>query len=414
MQCPNIDAFIFDVNNGMQVIDLSRKYEVCHSIISRWRVELGLSKTISLNKIDKEQFVTDCETMSYKELEDKYKVTHSTLQGWKRKLGCFVKPRNKTHEQFVRDVMQKYGNDYVVVGEYLGSRKKVKIKHLSCGCEFMINPDVFLTVQECPQCTKELYLSRTTKCSAKFAEEVFLLVGDEYSILEEYKKSNVPILIRHNVCGNEYRVQPNGFLHGSRCPKCAVQKVASKTRKPQGIFEARIYEIYGDEFCVVGKYVNMDTKLKVKHNNCGNICEVTPRTLFHGYRCQYCQSDNVSFGESRIQEFCEKHYLSYQRGYRIPKCKNKVPLPFDFAIFESDGKLKMLIEFDGVQHYKPIEFWGGEDGLKYRKRNDGIKNTYCAEHNIPLIRISFNQCYHIDEILSKTLLRKEELNCYEQ
>jgi len=38
-------------------------------------------------------------------------------------------------------------------------------------------------------------------------------------------------------------------------------------------------------------------------------------------------------------------------------------MPFDFAIFKN-GKLVCLIEFDGEQHYRPIDFLGGEDKFK--------------------------------------------------
>lgn len=59
-------------------------------------------------------------------------------------------------------------------------------------------------------------------------------------------------------------------------------------------------------------------------------------------------------------------------------------MPFDFAIFKN-GKLVCLIEFDGEQHYRPIDFLGGEDKFKIQQTND----YFCREHDIPLIRIPY-------------------------
>lgn len=65
-------------------------------------------------------------------------------------------------------------------------------------------------------------------------------------------------------------------------------------------------------------------------------------------------------------------------------------MPFDFAIFKN-GKLVCLIEFDGEQHYRPIDFLGGED----KQTNDQRRNYFCREHDIPLIRIPY---YDYDKI----------------
>lgn len=386
--------------------ELCEKYGVSNTLISRWKIELGLVKGVLFNKINKNDFVADCKAMSYRELEEKYNVTQSCLQRWKKKLGIYVAPRNKTHEQFLEEVKAKYGNEYLVVGKYLGSQQRIKIKHNICGKDFTVRPPEFLTIQTCPYCTSKMKFEKQTKSPQEFREKVFAIVGDEYSIVEDYQKSNIQVKMRHNVCGNEYLVMPHAFLLGNRCPKCALRKVADKTRKPHDVFESEIYDIYGDTFKIIDKYINRDTKIRIKHNKCGKTCKVAPRTLYHGYRCQYCQSDNVSFGETQIQEYLESHHLSYQRNYRIPECKNKVSLPFDFAVFETNGKLKMLIEYDGEQHYFPIDFWGGKDGLRYRKQNDQIKTSYCIKNKIPLIRISFKQLYQIEEILSDNLLQQ--------
>lgn len=58
--------------------------------------------------------------------------------------------------------------------------------------------------------------------------------------------------------------------------------------------------------------------------------------------------------------------------------------------------MDMCIEYDGAQHFIAVDYWGGENGLYYRKLNDNIKNKYCKENNIKLFRIRFDQDIYIE------------------
>ncbi|MBU3179094.1 hypothetical protein KPL47_22635 [Clostridium estertheticum] len=62
--------------------------------------------------------------------------------------------------------------------------------------------------------------------------------------------------------------------------------------------------------------------------------------------------------------------------YRIIGCKNKRMLPFDCAILDHNDNLKLLIEYQGIQHGKIVERFGGIKGLEERTKNDGIKKKY--------------------------------------
>ena len=51
----------------------------------------------------------------------------------------------------------------------------------------------------------------------------------------------------------------------------------------------------------------------------------------------------------------------------------------------------MCVEYDGKQHYESIEFFGGEEGLKYRQENDKAKTKYCKDNDIKLLRIKYDE-----------------------
>ena len=75
-------------------------------------------------------------------------------------------------------------------------------------------------------------------------------------------------------------------------------------------------------------------------------------------------------------------------------CKSKKLLQFDFYL----PKYNILIEYDGIQHYKPVGFFGGKKEFKETQMRDNIKNKYCKDNNINLIRIRYDE--NIEERLS--------------
>jgi hypothetical protein len=79
--------------------------------------------------------------------------------------------------------------------------------------------------------------------------------------------------------------------------------------------------------------------------------------------------------------------LGYKRQARFRKCRNKQPLPFDFS-FTFQGT-RFLVEYDGQQHFDPIEHFGGEERFEARQLHDQIKNEFAAKYNFTLIRIPY-------------------------
>ena len=68
-------------------------------------------------------------------------------------------------------------------------------------------------------------------------------------------------------------------------------------------------------------------------------------------------------------------------------CKLIKKLRFDFYLPEKD----IFIEFDGEQHYKPIDRFGGQEGFNETLKRDNAKNEWCEENNKQLIRIKYGE-----------------------
>lgn len=107
-----------------------------------------------------------------------------------------------------------------------------------------------------------------------------------------------------------------------------------------------------------------------------------------------------SKGEFKINKILNENNINFKTQYSFPDLlsdKNS-PLLFDFAIFK-DGKLSHLVEYNGIQHYKPNSYFSRT--LQEQQKSDKMKNDYCLVHNIPLIIIPY---WDFDKITLERLL----------
>ena len=96
-----------------------------------------------------------------------------------------------------------------------------------------------------------------------------------------------------------------------------------------------------------------------------------------------------SLGERRIIELLTKNKKDFIREATFGTClftDTHYPARFDFLIDNM-----FLIEFDGEQHYKPVDIYGGVDAFLKTQEHDEYKNQWCKENNIPLIRIPYTK-----------------------
>lgn len=98
-----------------------------------------------------------------------------------------------------------------------------------------------------------------------------------------------------------------------------------------------------------------------------------------------------SRGEIKIYEILKAANLDFQEEYSFPDLlsSNGHPLRFDFAVFDDNGDIDFLIEFQGIQHYQPKSKFGGWSGLYKQQYNDMKKREYCKAHGYTLLAIPY-------------------------
>jgi len=99
---------------------------------------------------------------------------------------------------------------------------------------------------------------------------------------------------------------------------------------------------------------------------------------------------NCSSGEYRVMKILENMRIEYQHD-TSHEVKSTSWLKWDFMIDYKNTKI--FIEYNGRQHYEPVQFGGismERATEKFRKQqiHDQIKKDYCTENDYPLLWIS--------------------------
>lgn len=313
--------------------------------------------------------------------------------------------QNKDTDYFKKEVYEKHKNNYVVLGEYANAKTKILMQHniKNCNHKFEVTPDSFLNKNtNCPLCSNKSRINKLTLTQEQFEKKVYDIFKNEYIVLGEYSGNKNKVKMKHIICGNDYYAQAGDVLQGKGCPICN-----KGVRKTQEQFKNEMLKIYGDEYSVIGEYINCKTDITIKHNVCGNISNLSPDNLLHKKTsCPHCS--NITKGEFRIKRYLEYNKLNHKQQYKFNDLKDKDYLKFDDALLFNNDEVNLLIEYDGEQHFRPVRFGGisksdASKNFKSAKRRDDLKNNYCKEKNIKLLRISYVDEKNIDIILQSYL-----------
>lgn len=194
-------------------------------------------------------------------------------------------------------------------------------------------------------------------------------------------------------CGNIINTTTN-HLNSGHTQSCGCLQ---KERTSETLF----VNLTGKKFGLL-TVLSLNTELsnsKVKFYNCkcqcGKNTTVRESNLISG-DTQSCGCSRLSHGEIKISTILKEYNIPFEMEKTFKTCinpKTKRLLRFDFYVNN-----QYLIEFDGIQHFIQSKYWGPLEDTQYR---DNIKNQWCKENNIPLIRIPYTKLntLTIDDLL---------------
>jgi hypothetical protein len=278
--------------------------------------------------------------------------------------------------------------------EYVNNKTKIKIICPEHG-EFNQIPKNHSNGNGCPICA-------ISSKRAKQSKDISILINEfkkinnnkyDYSLVEYINnKTKVKVICPEH---GEFKVGPSHHLNGVGCSKCSLN-----------------YRKSNDEYikdCSVihnNKYDYTFVKFK---NNKSDILVICPehgkfkQNAGHHLYGSGCPSCKQSIGEREIQKILDINNIKYQKEKKFDDCLSNLgyKLKFDFYLVDYN----MCIEYDGVQHFRPIEYFGGHESFLKTKENDDIKDEYCIKNNIILKRISYNQKldFNVNKIINEIM-----------
>ncbi|MDT2783126.1 DUF2726 domain-containing protein [Enterococcus asini] len=316
-----------------------------------------------------------------------------------------VKWSTELAREYVSSVGCTLLSDYIP--DYLGNMRF----RCACGREFERSWHSFCAerMDSCKTCRKgELH---NIPLSFYEAEEVVALLGTKIlSSKEKYHSPNSVLEFRCKDCGNSFTCS---FARLWRSRRCRCQKCSATARRLKvEEFANRLEEVHGDSIVIVGKFTGTMKPVMVTCASCHHTWFPMAYNLLNGTGCPKCAATR---GERSIALTLKNRHCLYRSEYTFDTCigTGGGMCRFDCAVLDSLGQSPLLlIEYDGIQHFEPVEFFGGQQGFEYRQRNDRIKDSYCKDHGIPLLRISYKQFDQIEQLVTDKLyelniLRKE-------
>ena len=239
-------------------------------------------------------------------------------------------------------------------------------------------------VRMCPECSAK-YIAELSKIRGE--QQIDDLSGKKFGKLtalyplKERKRRSIVWHCKCDCGGTKNVIQADLKRgHTTHCDNCGCNGFG-KGRNLTGLKFGKLTPLY-------------PTKRR-RHNSivwycycdCGNYCYKSCDDLTKGH-AQSCGC-LVSKGESLLQNLFIQLKIQYQTQKIFDDCinpKSKAKLKFDFYLPEYN----CCVEYDGIQHFEYKDSgWDTEEDFQERLFRDKIKNQYCKQHNISLIRIPY-------------------------
>lgn len=291
---------------------------------------------------------------------------------------------NTETEKFIKRVVEMYGDKFsfenTVFVDYRTNVTLTCHKHGS----FEKRPDKLMAGIYCRHCKTE---ERHVKKGKLLNEKVSTTVVCDTHGIQACSSAQVCKL-----CINE-----------ARRKKISLSMVKNGGGKSNFIKKAR--ERHGDLYSYDKvNYIRSKDDVTITCAKHGDFLQ-KPNDHIQGSGCHLCCD---SKGEKQIDDILMNKNLSFLKQKSFPDCIYKGLLRFDHYVPE----LNLCIEYDGEQHFKPVDFFGGEKTYNDTLARDAVKNSYCEKNGINLLRIKHNKNAEkaIEKMLAKLSAKKENIN----
>lgn len=287
--------------------------------------------------------------------------------------------RVKTTEEFINQATNIHGNkyDYYKV-IYRDAHSKVSIICPEYGI-FLQTPNNHLNGNSCPKCAKKYSLPEE-----EFIKKAKEIHGNKYDYQDlQYSLSNKKVKIKCPIHGDFYQYRAL-HLSGSGCFMCGAEKRGLLRRKSTETFIEQANKVHNN------KYDYSQTEYILSKNKVKIICPQhrefwqTPRDHLTGDGCPYCKLKSQHTLFDKLKLIFIDHPIIFEASKKDVCWIGLQRLDIYFP------DINVAIEYDGRQHFIPVDFFGGQEGLNYRINKDTKKEACCKANNCTLFRLAYD------------------------
>ena len=282
-----------------------------------------------------------------------------------------------TKEQYFKNLVKRFPNDDFTILNFTNAKSPVSIKCNTCGQIYHYCRGTTLYSQRrtnfCRLCNSKSVIAMRKACE----ENNISIIKMTYNVTE-------PWSLHCNKCNADFQIAPSKWIKYD-CPNCGNN---------HNCYTKKIRQQLVDEKFGIGEFEVLSEGAATRRFTVRHKCGFIRNTQFFAFMksqgCPRC-CGTMSKGERKIAEYLDKNKFFYETQKKMGNTQQS----FDFYLPD----LKIVIEYNGEQHYFPIETFGGEKRFIQQQEYDKNKQIYCYNNNLILKIISYKDFNNIDTIL---------------
>jgi hypothetical protein len=290
-------------------------------------------------------------------------------------------------KEWIEEAKKIHGDkyDYTKV-EYVKNSFKICIVCKQHG-EFWQTPANHIKGKNCPKCSghfmdKNFFIEK----AKQFYKDNSGNSLYDYSLVDYIDTSTHVTIICHKtdpITGEKhgsFSKTPNKHLGGQGCPLCGNESVGLKLRLSNDEF---LQKAFPEDFEYLTKYITGKTKIHIKCKKCNHKFWQEAFSHLNGCGCPVCNESKL---EKEVTKYLIEQNINHEKQKRF-KWLGRQSLDFYLADFN------LAIECQGLQHFEPKDFFGGENGLEVIIKRDNKKLKKCLNNNLQILYVVDNEKY---------------------
>lgn len=283
-----------------------------------------------------------------------------------------------SHEEFIK-IVYKYHPNIKIISKFKNLRTKIKCECLICKNEWETLAFNLTRKSNCPKCAN---IKKGINQKERVQLKIINQVNEKFPFifpLEPYKGYREKIKFRCLNCGFEFL--SDYFLLS--CTKSGCNNCNSMKTIPLIEVLDKLKDNHPNLTMIFDIYKGISHKYNFECTKCGNTFKTSLSSLI--LNLSSCPSCFGYLGERLITNILNELNIKFISQYSFKNLYIKRPLRFDFFLYEYNT----IIEYNGKQHYEPIDYFGGIQNFKKIQKSDSLKKEYCLDNGINFLEISY-------------------------